>query len=47
MQVDLDRCIKIATGRWLSLDDGSDPAAVKAVLDTCYKILRAEAERRT
>jgi hypothetical protein len=48
MQVDLDRCIEIATGsRWLSLDDDLDPAAVKAVLDTCYRILRAEAEGRT
>jgi hypothetical protein len=46
--LDLDRCIKIATdSRWLSLDDSLDPAAVKAVLDACYRILRAEAERRT
>jgi hypothetical protein len=34
-----------AGGRWLSLEDGLDPAAVKAVLDACYRMLRAEAER--
>lgn len=45
--LDLDRCMKIATdSRWLSLAGGLDPAAVKAVLDACYQILRAEAERR-
>jgi hypothetical protein len=43
-QMDLDRCMKIATGnRWLSLADGLDPAAVKAV-DKCYQMLRAKAE---
>ncbi len=46
VQVDIDMCIRIATGeRWLSLDDDMDPAAVKAVLDACYQTLRAEAER--
>jgi len=45
-ELDLDRCMKIATGgRWLSLTDDLDPAAVRAVLDRCYQILRAEAER--
>jgi hypothetical protein len=44
--MDLDECLKIATGdRWLSLDGGLDPAAVRAVLDGCYRILRAAAER--
>jgi hypothetical protein len=43
--MDRDGCIRIATGaRWLSLDDGLDPAAVRAVLDECYRMLRAEAE---
>jgi hypothetical protein len=38
--------MRIAAGeRWLSLDDGLDPTAVRAVLDECYRILRAEAER--
>ena len=45
-ELDLDRCMKIATGgRWLSLADDLDPATVRAVLDRCYQILRAEAER--
>jgi hypothetical protein len=44
--MDLERCMEVATGdRWLSLDDDLDPAAVRAVLDACYKMLRAEAER--
>jgi hypothetical protein len=43
--MDLDKCLRIATGdRWLSLDDSLDPAAVRAVLDGCYRILRAAAE---
>ena len=45
-ELNLDRCIKIATGsRWLSLADDLDPATVRTVLDRCYQILRAEAER--
>ena len=45
LRMDRDGCIRIATGnRWLSLDDGLDPAAVRAVLDECYRMLRAEAE---
>ena len=45
VRMDRDGCIRIATGnRWLSLDDGLDPAAVRAVLDECYRMLRAEAE---
>jgi hypothetical protein len=45
VQMDRDGCIRIAAGaRWLSLDDGLDPAAVRAVLDGCYRMLRAEAE---
>ena len=44
--MDRDGCMRIAAGeRWLSLDDGLDPTAVRAVLDECYRILRAEAER--
>ena len=46
VELDLDRCMKIATGnRWLSMADDLDPATVRAVLDRCYQILRAEAER--
>jgi hypothetical protein len=42
-ELDLDRCMKIATGdRWLSLADDLDPATVR---DRCYQILRAETER--
>jgi len=45
VELDLDMCMKIATDdRWLSLADDLDPAAVKAVLDRCYQILRAKAE---
>ncbi len=45
-QMDLEKCMEIAAGnRWLSLDDSLDPVAVKTVLDTCYQLLRAEAER--
>jgi hypothetical protein len=45
-QLDLERCMEIATGdRWLSLDGGLDPAAVRAVLDGCYRVLRAEVEK--
>jgi len=46
VRMNRDGCIRIATGdRWLSLDSGLDPAAVRAVLDECYRMLRAEAER--
>jgi hypothetical protein len=45
VRMDLEGCMEMAAGgRWLSLDDDLDPAAVKAVLDACYKMLRAEAE---
>jgi hypothetical protein len=44
--MDRGRCMEIATGgRWLSLDDGLDPITIRAVLDECYRMLRAEAER--
>jgi hypothetical protein len=43
VRMDRDGCIKIATSdRWLSLSDDLDPAVVRAVLDECYRILRAE-----
>ncbi len=46
VRMNLEKCMEVATSsRWLSLDDDLDPAAVKAVLDTCYQMLRAEAER--
>jgi hypothetical protein len=42
--LDRGKCMEIATGdRWLSLSD-LDPTAVKAILDRCYQMLRAEAE---
>jgi len=42
--LDKGKCMEIATGdRWLSLSD-EDPTVIKAILDKCYQMLRAEAE---